>query len=74
MNLTLLVGVACAVLFFRAARYERMAPWAWTAASIGLTVILSMKAPSITLLLIAQVALFVLMWWYNVRRQDRKPR
>ena len=74
MNLTLLVGVACAVLFFRAARYERLAPWAWTAASIGLTVILSMKSPSITLLLIAQVALFVLMWWYNVRRQDRKPR
>ena len=74
MNLTLLVGVACAVLFFRAARYERMAPWVWTAASIGLTAILSLKSPSITLLLIVQVALFVLMWWYNVRRQDRKPR
>ena len=73
MNLTLLIGVACAVLFFRAARYERMAPWAWTAASLGLTVILSMKSPSITLLLIVQVALFGLMWWYNVRRQGRKP-
>jgi 4-amino-4-deoxy-L-arabinose transferase-like glycosyltransferase len=74
VNLALLVGVACAVLFFRAARYERMAPWAWTAASLGLTVILSMKSPSITLLLIVQVALFALMWWYNMRRQDRKPR
>jgi len=74
MNLTLLVGVACAMLFYRAARYEGMAPWAWTAASIGLTAILSMKSPSVTLLLIVQAALFVLMWWYNVRRQDRRPR
>jgi heme/copper-type cytochrome/quinol oxidase subunit 2 len=74
VNLTLLAGVACGILFFRAARYERMAPWAWTAASIGLTVILSMTSPSVTLLLIVQAALFVLMWWYNIRRQDRRPR
>lgn len=74
MHLSLLVGVACAILFFRAARYERMSPWVWTGASIGATLILGMKSPSITLLLIAQVALFGLMWWYNVRRQDRRPR
>ena len=74
MNLALLVGVACAVLFFRAARYERMSAWAWTSASLGLTVLLSMKSPSITLLLIVQVLLFGLMWWFNARRQGRKPR
>lgn len=74
MNLTLLIGIACAVLFFRAAYYERMSPWAWAIGSLGLTVILSMKSPSVTLLLIVQVALFGVMWWYNVRRQDRKPR
>jgi len=74
VNLALLIGVACAVLFFRAASYERMSPWAWVAASIGLTLIVTMKSGSITLLLIAQLALFALMWWYNVRRQDRRGR
>ena len=74
MNLVLLIGVACAILFFRAARYERMSPWAWTAASVGLTVVLSMTTPSTTVLLIGQLALFGLMWWANIRRQDRRPR
>jgi 4-amino-4-deoxy-L-arabinose transferase-like glycosyltransferase len=74
MNLGLLIGVACGVLFYRAARYERMSPWAWVAASVGVTLILSMKVPGITLLLIGQMALFGLMWWYNVRRQDRNRR
>jgi hypothetical protein len=74
VNLGLLIGVACAVLFFRAARYEGMAPWAWAVASLALTVIISMRSGSTTLLLIVQAALFALMWWYNVRRQDRKRR
>jgi len=74
MTLGLLIGVAFAVLFHRAAWYERMSPWAWVAASIGVTLIVSMKVGSITLLIIAQVALFVLMWWYNMKRQDRGPR
>jgi len=74
VNLVLLIGVACAILFFRAARYERMSPWAWTAASVGLTVVLSMTTPSTTVLLIGQLALFGLMWWANIRRQDRRPR
>ncbi len=72
--MSLLVGVACAILFFRAARYEHMAPWAWTLASLGLTAILSLKAGSLTLLLIAQAGLFLVMWWYNIHRQGRKPR
>ncbi len=72
MKLTLLIGVACAILFYRAAYYERMTPWAWVAGSLGLTVILSAKMPSITLLLIGQAALFALMWWANIRRQNRR--
>jgi hypothetical protein len=51
-----------------------MAPWAWTVASLGLTVIISLRSASVALLLLVQAALFGLMWWYNVRRQDRKPR
>jgi heme/copper-type cytochrome/quinol oxidase subunit 2 len=72
--LPLLIGVACALLFYRAAEYERMSPWAWTAASLGLTAILMLKSPSIALLLIVQLALFGIMWWYNARRQGPKPR
>jgi hypothetical protein len=62
------------MLFFRAARYERMSPWVWTAASLGLTAILSLRAPGLMLLLTVQAALFGLMWWYNARRQGRRPR
>ncbi len=68
MSLSLLVGVACAVLFFRAAQYERMSPWLWAIASIGLHVAVGFLSPSILLALLAQAALFVVMWWYNAKR------
>jgi hypothetical protein len=74
MMLVVLIGVACAILFFRAADYERMSPWAWTAASLGLTAILSLKTPSIGALLIGQAVLFGVMWWYNARRQGGRRR
>jgi hypothetical protein len=68
MSIPLLIGVASAILFFRAATYERMSPWLWTVASLGLTVIFAIVAPGIALLIVAQVALFLVMWWYNARR------
>ena len=74
MYFTLLIGVAFAVLFHRAAQYERMAPWAWTLASVGLTAIIILRGGSVGLLILGQVALFVVMWWYNLRRQGRHPR
>ena len=74
MRLGLLIGVACAILFYRAAYYEHMSPWAWTLASLALTVILSLKTGSITIMLLVQAGLFGVMWWYNAHRQGRKPR
>ena len=68
MSLSLLVGVACAVLFFRAAQYERMSPWVWAIASIGLHLAVGFLSPSILLALLAQAALFIVMWWYNAKR------
>lgn len=68
MPISLLIGVACAVLFFRAATYEHMAPWAWPLASAGLTAVVTLLMPSIALLLGAQIGLFLVMWWYNARR------
>ena len=66
--MSLFIGVACAVLFFRAATYERMSPWLWVLASVGLTVLVSLLSSSMFLLLGAQVALFLAMWWYNAQR------
>ena len=71
MGIPMLIGVASAVLFFRAATYERMSPWLWTISSLGLTLIFSLVAPSIALLIVAQVALFLVMWWYNARRPNQ---
>jgi ABC-type uncharacterized transport system permease subunit len=71
MYLPLLIGVACAVLFYRAAEYERMSPWAWVLASLGLSFAISFLHGSIVLALLAQVGLFGVMWWYNARRTPR---
>jgi len=71
VNLGLLVGIACAILFFRAATYERMSPWPWTISSLGLTVIVSQLFRSLIWVLLAQVGLFAVMWWYNARRPNR---
>ena len=70
--LPLLIGVAFAILFYRAADYERMSPWAWTAASLGVTAILLFLGSGLFLMIIAQLALFGGLWWYNVRRQGFK--
>lgn len=68
MHLSLLIGVVCAVLFFRVAEYERMSPWMWAIASMGLHLAVGFLSPSILLALLAQAALFVVMWWYNAKR------
>jgi hypothetical protein len=68
MNLPLLIGVACAVLFYRAAEYERMSPWFWVIASLGLSLAVSFLNGSVVLVLLAQVGLFAVMWWHNARR------
>ncbi len=72
MYIDLFVGVVCAVLLFRAADYEQLGPWGWAVASLGATVFLSVRGSGTIQLLLAQAALFGLMWWYNVRRRNRK--
>jgi hypothetical protein len=69
--LPLLIGVACAVAFYRAAEYEHMSPWAWTVSSIGLTALIGTGTSGIAPVLLGQVALFAVMWWYNARRSRR---
>jgi hypothetical protein len=72
MPLALLIGIASAVLFFRAATYERMSPWVWVLSSLGLTVLFGIVLPGILYMILGQVGLFLVMWWYNAQRPDPK--
>jgi hypothetical protein len=68
LTIALLIGVVFSVIFFRAAEYERMSPWIWSIASLGLSGIISLRGGTIAPLIVVPVGLFVLMWWYNIRR------
>lgn len=72
MAVTLLVGVAAAVLFYRVADHERMSPLLWSVASLGITAIITLRGPGTAKLLLGQVVLFAVMWSYNTRRQQRR--
>lgn len=67
--LPILVGLAFAIGFFRAAQYERMSPMPWTVSSVGLTLIMSYLGTGIFLVILAQLGLFGVMWWYNANRK-----
>ncbi len=68
-NLGLLATIAFAVLFYRAADYERMSPLAWGAGSFALSMIVTLGLRGgIGMIVIAQVLLFGVMTWYNAKR------
>ena len=69
MSAGLFISVAAAVLFYRAADHERLNPLIWSVASLGLTGIVTLRAGGLGALLLAQAALFVVLWWYNVKRK-----
>lgn len=71
LDLRFLVGIASAILFFRAAQYERMSPWLWTFGSLGLSVGVSLLSDSVLWVLLAQIGLFAGMWAYNAQRPTR---
>lgn len=66
-----LATILTAILFFRAADYERMSPWAWTLGSLSASAISIFIGGGLRLLIVGQVGLFLVMWWYNFRRQAR---
>lgn len=71
LYLHLLIALAAAVAFYRAASYERMSTAVWVIASIGLSLAVMLFWPRVMLLVLVQVGLFGVMWWYNVRRAPR---
>ncbi len=68
MGLSALVAICFATLFYRAAMYERMSGWAWAVVSLFVSMILVMLAQGLGVLILAQVGLYVVMWWYNAQR------
>jgi hypothetical protein len=69
MTIALFLAISFAVLFYRAADHERLNPMIWSVASLGLTGIVTLSARELGVLLLAQAALFVVLWWYNVKRK-----
>lgn len=67
MPIVLLVGVSCAVLFYRTADAERLSPLLWGSASLALT--LAVADRGVLRILVAQAGLFLVMWWYNAYRR-----
>ena len=71
MNMTLLVGVCGAVLFYRVAYAEHLSPWMWGVASVGVTIALGALGAGTAGLIMGQVGLFLILWVYNARRKSR---
>lgn len=72
MPLVLLVAVASAVLFYRAAETERLSPLLWGASSLALTAVVIVAGRGVPWIILAQVALFLAMWYANTIRRSRK--
>ena len=68
VSMVLVVGIAFAVLFARAAHYERMSPVVGIMSSIGITLIVNWLTGSTIAVILGQVVLFGVMWWYNAKR------
>jgi hypothetical protein len=71
MGLSILVVVCAAILFYRAAVYERMAGWVWAIMSLAISAILVLLSQGIGVLILGQVGLYVVMWWYNAHRHAK---
>ncbi len=70
LNIGLLATIAFAILFYRAADYERMSPWAWALGSFALSLIVSFGLHGgLGMIVLAQIALFGVMTWYNAKRK-----
>ena len=72
MIVDVFVGIVCAAFFFRAADYEQMSPWIWSAASVAISGVAIDQGSGVPMVLLLQAALFGGMWWYNMRRK-RQP-
>jgi hypothetical protein len=62
-----------AALFYGLAEYEYMSGWKWAVASAVITLVVGRTTGWALAVLVAQVALFCVLWWQNGKRLDRRP-
>lgn len=76
MPIVLLLIVAFAAFFYRVAAYERLSPFVWGLASVCVTGAVALLGLGTAAIIVAQIGLFALLWWYNAqhkREQMREP-
>lgn len=56
-------------MFYRAADHERLNPLVWSVASLGITGIVTLRAGGAGMVVLGQLVLFGVLWWYNVKRK-----
>lgn len=65
----LLFTVAFAAFFYRVAEYEGMSPLLWGLASVAVAAAVALLGLGTPALLLAQIGLFTVVWWYNGYRK-----
>jgi predicted signal transduction protein with EAL and GGDEF domain len=65
-----LVFAAC---FYGIAEYEHMTAWPWAVASLVVSFAVLELTGTLILVIPAQVVLFGVLWWRNVKRIDKLP-
>ncbi len=74
MNVDVIIVIGFAVLFHRMAALEHLSAWVWSVSSLGLSFVVMQVRPGVAPLIIAQLGLFGVMWWYNARRVRTRER
>ena len=68
----MLIGVFAA-LFYGLAEYEYMSGWKWAVASAVIGFVVGRATGLMSAGIVAQAALFGVLWWQNGKRLDRRP-
>ena len=68
----MLIGVFAA-LFYGLAEYEYMTGWKWAATSAVIGFVVGRTTGLMAAVIVAQAALFCVLWWQNGKRLERRP-
>lgn len=69
----MLLMIAAAILFHRAAAYENLGAWKWMGASLLVSIVMNQVMPGALPLIIAQGVLFGFLWRQNSRKVAARP-
>ena len=72
MDIRLVVAIGFVLLFYRMAVYEHITGWVWAVASLALSIVVMAIWAGFLPIILSQLGLFGLMWWYNSKRVDAR--